>query len=109
MVVTFNNTMRDCRNYVLFIRDIYGKRARKATGRKRRNRDLSVVVDGAGGAGTKNQPRMITQEKNEPPRQKMLKTNWTFCVVVLAPGYIAHTQLLGNKAAISLWKLFTAV
>ena len=42
---------------------------------------LSVIVDGAGGAGSKNQPRMRTQMKNDPPRQKMLKTKLTFCVV----------------------------
>ena len=29
----------------------------------------------------KYQPRMVTQEKNEPQRQKMLKGKWTFCVV----------------------------
>ena len=40
-----------------------------------------MVVDGAGGSGSKNHPRCITQEKNEPVRQKMLKMKWTFCVV----------------------------
>ena len=49
---------------------------------------LSVIVDGAGGAGSKNQPRMRTQMKNDPPRQKMLKTKLTFCVVHGVATYI---------------------
>ena len=49
---------------------------------------MSVIVDGVGGAGTKNQPRMRTQMKNEPPRQKMLKTKMTFCVVHGVGTYI---------------------
>ena len=69
-------------------RDVYGRRIRKATSKRRRNKDISMVVDAAGGAGTKNQPRFITQEKNEPPRQKMLKTKWTFCVVHGVATYI---------------------
>ena len=49
---------------------------------------LSVIADGAGGAGSKNQPRMRTQMKNDPPRQKMLKTELTFCVVHGVATYI---------------------
>jgi hypothetical protein len=67
---------------------IYAKKIRKATSKRGRKNRMSVIVDGAGGAGTKNQPRMRTQMKNEPPRQKMLKTKRTFCVVHGVGTYI---------------------
>lgn len=60
----------------------------KATCRRLRLYRLSLIVDGAGGAGSKNQPRMRTQMKNDPPRQKMLKTKLTFCVVHGVATYI---------------------
>ena len=56
--------------------------------RKNRLSRLSIIVDGAGGAGSKNQPRMRVQMKNDPPRQKMLKTKLTFCVVHGVATYI---------------------
>ena len=49
---------------------------------------LSVILDGAGGPGSKNQPRMKTQNTNDPPRQKMLKTKLTFCVIHGVGTYI---------------------
>jgi hypothetical protein len=69
-------------------RDIYEKKIKKSASKKYRASTLSIVVDAAGGAGTKNQPRMITQEKNEPPRNKMLKTKWNFCVIHGVGTYI---------------------
>jgi hypothetical protein len=77
---------------------VYGRRIRKATSKKRRKKDMSMVVDASGGAGTKNQPRFITQEKNEPLRQKMLKSKWTFCVVHGVGTYIYSSyQTLGGQ------------
>ena len=69
-------------------REIYEKKVKKSTCKKYRSSRLSIIVDAAGGAGTKNQPRMVTQEKNEPPRNKMLKTKWTFCVIHGVGTYI---------------------
>ena len=40
-----------------------------------------MVLDGAGGPGSKNQPRMRTQIENDPARDKVLKTKLTFCVI----------------------------
>jgi hypothetical protein len=72
----------------MFCRGIYAKKIKKATSKRYRLNRLSVIPDGAGGPGTKNQPRMRTQMKNDPSRQKALKTKMTFCVVHGVGTYI---------------------
>jgi hypothetical protein len=67
-----------------------------------------MITDAAGGAGTKNQPRFITQEKNEPQRNKMLKSKWTFCVVhgVGTLIYSSYPTLGGQGANLTLEVIF---
>lgn len=43
--------------------------------------DLSMIVDASGGTGTVFQPHMMSMEKTEPERHKLLKTKCTFTKV----------------------------
>jgi hypothetical protein len=83
----------------------------KATGFRHVNRDMSMIIDAAGGAGSTRFPHYASHGKDEPARHNLLSIKCTFAKVhgLSTKIYVSFPDLETQGACLSLEAIYDCV